>query len=121
MTSQSIGVRDFPDFEMLDAKIASALKKIISQQHFRRRVSVEEQPAQKHDRTLRGRQIACMIYDHFRATGAYDATQDQSDLFNVSLHGDDIRDVDTRWDQALSAASEKPSENVMEGLYRLKK
>ena len=61
-----------------------------------------------------------MIYDHFRATGAYDAGQDLSDLFNVSLHGDDIRDVDTRWDQTLSA-SEIPSENVMEGLYRLKK
>ena len=30
VTSQSIEGRDFPDFEMLDAKIASALKKIIS-------------------------------------------------------------------------------------------
>ena len=29
MTSQSIEGRDFPDFEMLDAKIASALKRII--------------------------------------------------------------------------------------------
>ena len=42
MTSHSIERRDFPDFEMVDAKIASALKRIISYQHFRRRVGVEE-------------------------------------------------------------------------------
>ena len=34
-----------------------------------------EQRAQKHYRFLRGRQIACMVADHFRATGAYDASQ----------------------------------------------
>ena len=34
MTSQSLEARDFTDFEMLDAKIASALKRIISNQHF---------------------------------------------------------------------------------------
>ena len=32
-------------FEMLVAKIASALKRIISNQYFRRRVNVEEQTA----------------------------------------------------------------------------
>ena len=48
MTSQSIeGRRDFPDFEMLDAGIASALRKIIINSSFKRRVSVEEQRAQK--------------------------------------------------------------------------
>ena len=41
MTSQSItGRRDFTDNDMLDAMIASALKKIISSGHFRRRISV---------------------------------------------------------------------------------
>ena len=49
LTSQSIEGRSFPVFEMLDAKIASALKKIISNQHFRRRVGVEEQTAQKYN------------------------------------------------------------------------
>ena len=101
MTSQSIEGRFFDDFEMLDAKIASALKEIISNQHFRRRVSVEEHTAQKYDRFLRGRQIAYTIYDHFRATGAHDAALDLSDIFNVSLQGGDMQDFDTMWDQAL--------------------
>ena len=48
MTSQSIsGRRDFPDYEMLDAVIAPALKKLLTSVHFRKRESVEEQRAQK--------------------------------------------------------------------------
>ena len=36
-----------PDFEVLDAKIASELNRIIHNSHFKRRVSLEEQKAQK--------------------------------------------------------------------------
>ena len=54
-----------PNFEVLDARIASALNKIIHNSHFKRRISLEEQKAQKQDRFLRGRQIAYLIYDHF--------------------------------------------------------
>ena len=58
VTSQSItGRKDFPDFEMRDAKIASALKRLLDKHiHFRKRVSVEERRAQNFDRFLRGRQ-----------------------------------------------------------------
>ena len=58
-----------PNFEVLDARIASALNKIIHNSHFKRRVSLEEQKAQKQDRFLRGRQIAYLIYEYFRVTG----------------------------------------------------
>ena len=37
-------------------------------------------------RFLRGRQIAFMIYDHFRVTGAHDTVLDYADLFYVTLH-----------------------------------
>ena len=46
-----------PNFEVLDARIASALNKIIHNSHLRR-ISLEEQKDQKQDRFLRGRQIA---------------------------------------------------------------
>ena len=65
MTSQSIEGHEFLEFEMLDAKIASASKRIITNQYFRRRIDVEEQDAQKYGRFLQGRQIAEMIYEHF--------------------------------------------------------
>ena len=59
-SSSTRGIR-MPDFEVLDAKIASALNRIIHNSHFKRRVSLEEQKAQKEDRFLRGRQIAYLI------------------------------------------------------------
>ena len=47
MTSRSIvGRNDFPDVDMLDATIASALNKLLDTQiHFRKRVSVEKSSA----------------------------------------------------------------------------
>ena len=122
VTSRSIVERtDFPDFNMLDAMIASALKKLLNTQiHFRKRVSVEEHRAQKHDRFLRGRQIAYMIYEYFRATGAHEAVQGLSDLFIVSLQNDDVQDFDVRWDHAILSVSEMPSDMILEGLYKSK-
>ena len=63
-------------------------------------ISVEEQRAQKYDRFLRGRQIAYMIYEHFRATRACEAVQGPPNLFSISLQNDDVQDFDVRWDQA---------------------
>ena len=122
MTSQSItGRRDFPDYDMLDAMIASALKRLLDKHvHFRTRVSVEEQRAQKYDRFSRGRQIAYIICEHFRATGAYEAVQGLSDLFSIRLQNDDVQDFDVRWDQALLSASEIPTDVILEGLYKSK-
>ena len=64
---RSIAGKNFPNFEMLDAKIASALNNIIPKSHFMKKVSLEEQKVQKGDRFLRGRQIAFMIFDFFLA------------------------------------------------------
>ena len=55
-SSSSIRGISMPNFEVLDARIASALNKIIHNSHFKRRISLEEQKAQKQDSFLRGRQ-----------------------------------------------------------------
>ena len=69
-SSSSIRGISMPIFEVLDARIASALNKIIHNSQFKRRISLEEQKAQKQDCFLRGRQIAYLIYDFFRVTGS---------------------------------------------------
>ena len=63
--------------------LLSALNKIIHNSHFKRRISLEEQKAQKEDRFLRGRQIAYLIFDHFRITGANDSVENYTDLFTM--------------------------------------
>ena len=74
-----------PNFEVLDARIASALNKIIHNSQFTRRISLEEQKAQKQDRFLRGRQTAYSIYDVFRVTGIHDSVENYADLFTIIL------------------------------------
>ena len=64
-SSRSIAEKNFPIFEILDARIASALNKIIQNSQFKKKASLEEQKAQKEDRFVRERQIAFMIYDYF--------------------------------------------------------
>ena len=59
-SSSSVREIRMPDFEVLDARIASALNRIIHNSHFKRRVSLEEQkspkrgpfPSRKTDRLL---------------------------------------------------------------------
>ena len=68
--SGSYAIDSMPNFEVLDARIASALNNIIHNSHFKRRISLEEQKAQKQDRFLSDRQIAYLIYEYFRVTGA---------------------------------------------------
>ena len=120
MTSQSIERRDFLDFDMLDAKIASALKRIITHLHFRKSASVEEHRAQKYDRFLRRRQITYMIHDHFRAIGVYDAAQHLLNLFSDSIRRDDIQAFETILNKAPLSSTEIPPENVLEGSYKMK-
>ena len=48
-SSRSIKGTPGPDFDVLDARIASALNRIIHYTLFKRKVSLEEQKAQKED------------------------------------------------------------------------
>ena len=109
-----------PDFEVLDARIASALNKIIHNFHFKRKISLEEQKAQKEDRFLRGRQIAHLIYDQFRVTGTDDSVENYTDLFTIFLRNDDIQEFDSKWDGILFWVTKIPHDDVLEGLNKLR-
>ena len=138
------------NFEVLDARIASALNRIIHNTQFKRKVSLEEQKAQKEDRFLRGRQIAYLINDYLLFTGAHDAVLDNADsftttlgtsgsleqtipsrttptcsllyadLFTISLRNDDIQEFDSKWDEILLTRTQIPSDDILEGLYKLR-
>ena len=109
-----------PNFEVLDARIASALNKIIHNSHFKRRISLEEQKAQKQDRFVRGRQIAYFIYDYFRVTGSHVSVENYADLFTISLRNDDIQEFDSKWDGILLSMTKIPPDDILEGLYKLR-
>ena len=105
---------------MLNARIASALNNIIQNSHFKKKVSLEEQNAQKEDRFLRGRQIACMIYEYFRVTGVNESVLDYAGLFTIGLRNDDIQEFDSKWDGILLSMTKIPPDDILERLYELK-
>ena len=120
MSSSSTRGIQMPNFEVLDARIASALNRIIHNSHFKRRISLEEQKAQKEDRFLRGRQIAYLIYDHFRVTGSHDSVENYTDLFTNVFRNDDIQEFDSKWDGILLSMTKIPHDDILEGLYKLR-
>ena len=97
-SSRSISGKDFPNFELLDARIASALNKIIQNTRFKKKVSLEEMKAQKEDRFLRGRQITYLICEYFRVTGSNDSVDNYADLCAVALRNDGIQESHSKWD-----------------------
>ena len=119
-SSRSIRGTHGPDFEVLDARIASALNRIIQNTRFKKNVSLEEIKAQKEDRFLRGRQIAYLIYEYFRVTGANDSVENYADPFTVVLRNDDIQEFDSKWDGILLSMTKIPSVDNLEGLYKLR-
>ena len=96
MISNLLGRTPCLDFELLDARIASALNQIIQNTRLKQKVSLEEMKAQKEDRFLRGRQIAYLIYEYFWVTGANDSVENYADLFTISLRNDNILEFDSK-------------------------
>ena len=96
-SSRSVAGRIF--FRCWTRRLLLLLNKIIPNSHFKKKVSPEEQKAQKEGRFLRGKQIAFMIYDYFRVSGAHHAVLDYADLLSVILHDDDVQEFDTRWNE----------------------
>ena len=72
------------------------------------------------DRFLRGGQIAFMVNEYFRATGAHEAVLVDSDLFRITLHGDVLQVSDTEWDEILLLISEVPNDAILESLYQMR-
>ena len=118
-SSSSFRCISMPNFEVFDARIASALNRINHNSHFKRRISLEEQMAQKEDRFLRGGQIAYLIYDYFQVTGIHDSVENYADLFTISLRNDDIQEFDSKWDGILSM-TRIPPDDILEELYNLR-
>ena len=108
MSSSSTRGIQMPNFEVLDARIASALNRTIHNSHFKKN-SLEEQKAQKQDSFLRGRQIACLIYEYFRVTGANDSVENYADLFTIRRRNDDIQEFDSKSDGIFIINDENPT------------
>ena len=66
------------------------------------------------------RQIVYLIYEYFRVTGANDSVENYADLFTTVLRNDDVQEFDSKWDEILLSMTKTPSDDILEGLYKLR-
>ena len=78
-----------PDFEVLDAKIASALNRIIHNTQFKRRISLPR------ERTVSFARQSLPDPEYFQVTGANDSVENYADLFTIGLRNDDIQEFES--------------------------
>ena len=109
-----------PNFEVLDARIASALNKSTIIPISKEESVWRNKKAQKEDRFLRGRQIAYLIYEQFRVTGTDDSVENYTDLFTIALRNDDIQEFDSKWDGNLLSMTKIPPDEILERFYKLR-
>ena len=55
-----------------------------------------------------------------RVTGAHEAVLDYSDLFRITLHGDDIQNFDIRWDEVSFSISLVPDDSILDSLSKMR-
>ena len=104
ITSASMAGRPIPDFENLGFKIASGLWKI--QTRTRKQRSTREE--------ITHRQTKC--YDFFKIRGDNEAILDLGDLSNIQSENDNVQGFDAKWDEILSAVTDRPADNILETL-----
>ena len=111
-----------PNFEVLDARIASALNKIFHKILISKEESVwrNKRPRSRTVSFAADRLIAYLIFDYFRVTGIHDSVENYADPFTISLRNDDTQEFDSKWDGILFSMTKIPPEDILEGLYKLR-
>ena len=69
---------------------------------------MEEGKAQQDNRFLNEKQIAHMIYDNIKTSGAGEALLDFNDLLRVQLKNDNVQGSDTKWAKYCSPWKKLP-------------
>ena len=113
------GIR-MPDFEVFDGKIASALNRIIHNTRFKREVSLEERKAQKRGPFLPRKTDSLPDLRVLPGHWANDSFENYADLFSIVLRNDCIQEFDSKWDGMILSMTRIPSDDILEGLYKLR-
>ena len=102
------GYTPFPDFELLDARIASVLNNII------------QNPTSRKISPRSGRQIAYLIYDYFWVTGVNESVLDCADLLRLLFEMTIIRSSIQDGTKFYFPWNNSPPDDILASLYKFK-
>ena len=98
--------KDFPNVEMVDAKIASALNKVIQKSRFMKKVGLQEHKVQKEDRFLS--RTTDRLHDQRLLSSDWCSWYSIGLCWIILCHSCNIQGFDTRWDEFLVSMSKIP-------------
>ena len=105
------------NFATLDMKIANSLWRTMPRD-LRRQVSIWDSLQEKtYNKMLNGRQLAWIIFDHFKMPEVTVRMFRLQDLMNLKLRDDSLAQYNFGWDEMLAGVQEIPAEDVMDALY----
>ena len=109
-----------PNFEVRDARIASAPNKIIHNSQSKKENQSGGTKGPEAGQ-FHSRQTDCLLfYDHFPVTGSDDSVENYTDLFTIFLRNDDIQEFDSKWDGISLSMTKIPHDDILDGLYKLR-
>ena len=113
-------IRSSPNFEVLDARIASALKKSsIIPTSKEELVWRNKKPRSRTVSFAADRLLTEPDPRSLSVTGSHDSAENYADLFTISLRNDDIHDFDSKYGILLSM-TKIPHDDILESLHKLR-
>ena len=103
------GLKDPGKFLTLDAKLLSAISKVVKGELARQIVTYKEAEAAK-GRAVRGRQVLWMFEQYFKTNEEVGALYSVEDLLKVSLINDDLSAFTHNWESVIAGISHVPEE-----------
>lgn len=103
-------------FHILDAKLSTALSKIVSGE-FKRQVMLKKEQASQEGKMIKGRQILWLIYEQYKLNVIDGNHLNLTDLYAVQLHGDNVVAFLNDWDGCISQLVRLPPPEEMEHLF----
>ena len=98
-------------------KIANALWRIMPGD-LKRQVSIWDSFQEKqYNKMLNGRQLAWIIFDHFKMPEVTVRMFSLQGLMNLRLRDDSLAQYNLEWDEMLAGMPKIPAEDVMDALY----
>ena len=94
--------------------------KITHNSQFKTRISKEEQEAQKATVSFEVDRLPTWFTINSGSLEPMILSKNYTDLFTVVLRNDDIQEFDSKWDGILLSMTKIPSDDILEGLYKLR-
>ena len=118
-SSSSVRGIHMPNFEVLDARIASALNRIIHNTQLKKKgQSGGTKSSKKRTVSFAEDRLLTWSTSTSGVTGANDSVEKYADLFTIAVRNDDIQEFVSKWDGILLSMTKIPPDEILEGVYK---